>query len=114
MQPLEPDRFVSTVATGAVILDTRPWELVAARPIPGAFHLPLERIQGGAIPDVPLDATLLVVCAWGRKSPLAGLYLEARGFTDVLHLRGGMEALDAADLAAISDVRDATPGTEPR
>ena len=93
MQPVEPDDLANLLRDGAVLIDTRPFELALRRPLATALHLPLDRIQGGATPDVAKDATVIVVCEWGRKSALAGLYLEARGFTDVRHLRGGVVAL---------------------
>ncbi len=82
-------------------------ELVARDVIPNAVHVPLDRVREGRLPELPRDADLIVVCEWGRKSELAGLYLEAHGFTRVLHLAGGVAALRRA-----GGVRDAKPGTE--
>jgi rhodanese-related sulfurtransferase len=55
-------------------------------------HLPLERIQQGqhALPHRPL----LLLCEWGAKSELAGLYLEAEGY-QVWNLKGGIRQLTA-------------------
>ena len=93
MRPVEPDDLAALFRQGAVLVDTRPWEVALKRPLHEALHLPLDQIQRGATPAVAKDVTVIVVCEWGRKSALAGLYLEARGFTDVRHLRGGVAAL---------------------
>lgn len=119
MQATEPDELADLLRRGAVMVDTRPWELSLKRPLAAAVHLPLEKIQSGATPDVSRDATVVVVCEWGRKSALAGLYLEARGFTDVRHLLGGVVALasepgwGAEEREDEGSPTDATPGTEP-
>lgn len=109
MQSLDVDAFADAVSAGAVVIDTRPWELVARDPIPDALHVPLDRVRDGELPELSRDAEVIVVCAWGRKSELAGLYLEAHGFTRVRNLAGGAAALRRAD-----GVRDAKPGTERR
>lgn len=78
------------VAAGGVLFDLRlaPGAVfgLTARP------LSLDRVQQGTLPDLPLDTPLYLVCARGQISELAGLYLEAAGFTAVCHLAGGLKA----------------------
>ena len=109
MEPLTPDELAAALDTGAVMLDTRPWELVLRDPLPEAVHAPLEQLQSGRMPDLSREADVIVVCEWGRKSELAGLYLEAHGFTRGRHLLGGVQ-----QLRKTGQIRDARPGTEPR
>ena len=120
MRPVDPNELAALLQHGGRLVDIRPWELVLKRPLDAALHLPLERIQRGESPNIAKDATVIVVCEWGRKSALAGLYLEARGFSDVRHLRGGVAALppNAPEPEQTTEredpATDATPGTEPR
>jgi adenylyltransferase/sulfurtransferase len=109
MRSLDVEAYADAVSAGAIVVDTRPWELVARDPIPGALHVPLDRVREGRLPEVPHDAEVIVLCEWGRKSELAGLYLEAHGFTRIHHLAGGVAALRRAH-----GLRDARPGKEPR
>lgn len=109
MEPLDPDAFEAAVASGAIVIDIRPWEVVARHPIPSAVHAPLEQIQAGRLPDVPRDAVVVVVCEWGRKSELGALYLEAHGFSRVRHLLGGVELVRRR-----GSLRGAKPGRERR
>ena len=108
MDALDPSDYLAALDAGAVVVDTRPWELALRDPLPAAAHAPLEQLQSGRMPELSSDADIVVVCAWGRKSELAGLYLEAHGFTRVRHLIGGVEALRANGA-----LRGARPGTEP-
>lgn len=78
------------VAAGGVLFDLRP----APKPVFGLVPTPLslEAVQRGELPDRLRDAPLYLVCERGLVSELAGLYLEAAGFTDVHHLAGGLRA----------------------
>lgn len=101
--------FIRAVRSGARVWDVRPRHLYARDAVPGAVHVPLEPLRRGQAPDAPKDEPVYVVCEFGHFSELAGLYLEAQGFSAVFHLSGGMQALRRA-----AEVRDAKPGTEPR
>lgn len=78
------------VATGGVLFDLRP----APEAVFGLEPRPLDltAVQRGHLPDLPPDTQLFLVCARGQVSALAGLYLEAAGFTAVSHLAGGSRA----------------------
>jgi molybdopterin/thiamine biosynthesis adenylyltransferase/rhodanese-related sulfurtransferase len=61
--------------------------------IPGAKHVPrgyLELRIEGAVPNK--DAPILLYCAGGTRSALAGRTLQQMGYRNVQHLRGGFTA----------------------
>ena len=78
------------VAAGGVLFDLRPASgaVFGLEPRP----LDLDLVQRGRLPDLPPDTPLFLVCTRGQVSELAGLYLEAAGFTSVAHLAGGLRA----------------------
>ena len=77
------------------LFDTRPPARVQTDGIPGAVPLDLEKVRLGQHPDLPKDTPLYLVCERGQVSELAGLYLEAAGFTEVYNIAGGMKAYRA-------------------
>jgi rhodanese-related sulfurtransferase len=82
------EALLAAAQEGAVVFDLRP----APPHLEGATPLSLEAVQRGELPEVPLDTPVYLVCARGQVSELAGLYLEAAGFTSVHHLAGGLRA----------------------
>lgn len=88
MQNVTRAELEAGVAAGGVLFDLRP--------VPGAVFgleprpLNLDAVQRGDLPDLPPDTPLYLVCGRGQVSELAGLYLEAAGFTAVAHLAGGL------------------------
>ena len=54
--------------------------------------LNLDAVQKGKLPELARDTPVYLVCERGQVSELAGLYLEAAGFTAVYHLAGGTKA----------------------
>lgn len=90
MQNVTRAELEAGVAAGGALFDLRP--------APGAVFgleprpLDLDAVQRGRLPDLPPDTPLYLVCGRGQVSELAGLYLEAAGFTAVSHLAGGLRA----------------------
>jgi glyoxylase-like metal-dependent hydrolase (beta-lactamase superfamily II) len=84
----------------ATLLDVRDAEEVEAWPIPGALHVPLDDLPGGAR-DLPTEGPLVAVCARGRRSAEAARLLAGRGH-QVASLEGGLQAwsttYDAAEV----------------
>ena len=74
------------------LFDLRSQENVAADGLPGARPLSLTVLQEGEVPEAPKDETIYLICERGAVSELAGLYLEAAGFSDVKSVIGGMKA----------------------
>jgi rhodanese-related sulfurtransferase len=78
------------VAEGGALFDVRP----VPKPVFGLTpeRLDLAAVQRGELPELTKDMPLYLVCERGQVSELAGLYLEAAGFTRVFHLAGGLRA----------------------
>ncbi|HEX9844606.1 MAG TPA: rhodanese-like domain-containing protein [bacterium] len=67
--------------------------------IPGATHIPLDRLlSAGAPADWERDAPLLLVCRSGARSTHAAMQLAQWGFTRLHNLTGGMIAWNGARL----------------
>ena len=91
MRPATLRRKVAVGDREVVILDVRPEAEYRAAHIPGAKHLPLERIAAGA----PLLASMkgadvVCVCTSGKRSAMAAMRLRKAGFPTVYNLTGGM------------------------
>ena len=79
------DRFAGEPL--AVLLDVRtPGEYAEGR-IPGSRNLPLDRLNGEALPREP-DTPLFVYCYSGARSAQAAARLRQLGYTDVTDLGG--------------------------
>ena len=77
------------------LFDLRSADEVFADALPGSRPLSLTALQAGEVPDVSKDAPIYLVCERGAVSELAGLYLEAAGFSEVYSLSGGLRAYRA-------------------
>jgi len=74
-----------------VVLDVRTPREFARGHIPGARHLPLERIgEGATLLENLKGARVVCVCASGKRSAIAAARLRGAGFRDVYNLSGGM------------------------
>ena len=74
------------------LFDTRAQALTERDGLTGARAVSLEALQAGDLPDLPKNEPICVMCEHGAVSELAGLYLEAAGFTEVYNLAGGVAA----------------------
>jgi rhodanese-related sulfurtransferase len=75
-----------------VVVDVRTLEQPDQERFPNALRIPIHDLQNG-FHSLPTDRPLLLVCERGLISELAGLYLEAQGYTEVYHLEGGLRKL---------------------
>jgi rhodanese-related sulfurtransferase len=77
--------------TEAVFLDVREDSELAICRIDGALHIPI-----GEIPErfeaLPEKVPLVVFCHHGMRSMHVLQYLEAKGFENVVNLKGGIHA----------------------
>lgn len=74
-----------------VVLDVRSAGEFARGHIPGARHLPLERVgEGAALLGNLKGARVVCVCATGKRSAVAAVRLRRAGFGHVYNLSGGM------------------------
>ena len=84
------------VANGALLVDVRDGtEVAATGKVPGALHVSRGLLEFKADPDSPShdkafsrDKTVLLYCASGGRSALAGKLLQDFGYTDVRNIGG--------------------------
>jgi rhodanese-related sulfurtransferase len=82
---------------GVLFLDIRESEEVRRGAIPGAIAIPRGILEGHVEDFVPsMDVPLILYCASGNRSALAGQTLLVMGFTDVRNLTGGIHAWASA------------------
>ena len=92
MKSVSVAAFRQALEGGAAAFDTRTAARYQQDGLPGVVHLPLEAVQTGTLPDLPKEAAVYLICERGQMSELAGLYLEAAGFSEVYNVAGGMLA----------------------
>lgn len=100
---LSPDQVAARRAQGAVLLDVRdPTEVAASGKIAGAVAVSRGMLEFRADPAAPSrhpalrpDAPVLVYCASGGRSALAGRSLQALGYTQVFNAGGFKELADS-------------------
>lgn len=103
VRSMGPGRLRASLGGGRrlIVLDVRSEREFTAGHIPGAKHLPLERIG----PGLPLLASMrgsevVCVCASGKRSALAAVKLKRAGFPVVYNLLGGMLFWGRKDVTA--------------
>lgn len=98
------------IPSNAVLIDVRDELDAIAVPLSSlsalrVIHAPLGGLENGAALELPAGAPLIVVCAIGQRSELAGAYLLADGASDVYLLLGGVRAwrraLEPCDLETV-------------
>lgn len=83
-----------------MLIDVRePVEFEISR-IPGSVLIPVGGIKdGSALADIPRDVPLILHCKAGSRSATALASLHAAGYSDVVHLEGGIDAWLAGDFS---------------
>lgn len=84
----------------AGVLDIRePREVEGGTKIIGALHVPFSQLKD-RVDTLALDKAkpLVVYCARGQRSVMAGSTLKAAGFTQLYNLNGGFKAWSEAGL----------------
>lgn len=83
--------------TGEVVLiDVRTPAEYAEGHVPGAIHLPLDKLLSGAsVPAAPADPVYLICRSGGRSGKAVG-YLSKNGFAKPINVTGGTLAWQAA------------------
>lgn len=99
IENLSADAVAAEIENGAVLVDLREADEVAAGMIPSAIHIPRGMLEFRADPTSPyhddrLDPSKRVVvhCASGGRSALAAKTLKDMGYESVAHLDGGINA----------------------
>lgn len=72
-----------------VLLDVRDQNEVNLGKVPGAVHISRGTLEGRVESAVPRDAKVVVYCAAGNRSALAGVTMQEMGYTDVVSMAGG-------------------------
>jgi hydroxyacylglutathione hydrolase len=82
-----------------VVLDVRTDSEFASGHVPGAVHIPFQKVSS-RLDELPgdKDETIVVYCAHGPRAAWAGRALRNAGYTKVVYLEGHMTAWEAADL----------------
>ena len=90
------------IAKGALVVDVRDGTEVAQGKVKGAVHAQRGLIEFKADPEMPThdpafqkDRTVIVYCASGGRSALAGKTLQDMGYSDVRNLGGFKGWVDA-------------------
>ncbi|MBV2234954.1 MAG: sulfurtransferase [Sterolibacterium sp.] len=77
-----------------VLLDVRePWEFASGH-IAGSIAMPMNSVPARYM-DMAQDALTVTICHHGQRSLQIALFLERKGFSQVLNLAGGIAAWEA-------------------
>jgi adenylyltransferase/sulfurtransferase len=91
-------------AQGVLLVDVRGSNERAIAGVPGAKAIHLDEFRSGtAVPQIPFDQPVVILCKTGARSQEAARILIAAGHPDVRSLSGGV-------LAWVRDVGPAQPG----
>ena len=74
-----------------LVLDVREPEEIAIASLKGARTIPMNDIPSRH-GELPRDAEIVVLCHHGMRSAQVVGFLAAQGFTQVVNLRGGIDA----------------------
>ena len=83
--------------TAPVVIDVRSAEEFAAGHIPGALHIPFAEVAT-RISEVAAPDGVALYCMVGPRARLGEQALLESGYTEVLHIEGGMQAWEASGL----------------
>ena len=99
---ISPDEAKALMAQGALVVDVRDGTEVVNGKVKGAVHVQRGLIEFKADSETPShdpafqkDRTVIVYCASGGRSALAGKTLQDMGFSDVRNLGGFKGWVDA-------------------
>ncbi len=99
---ISPEEARDLIAQGALVVDVRDGTEVALGRVKGAVHAQRGLIEFKADPEMPShdpafqkDRTVIVYCASGGRSAMAGKTLQDMGYTDVRNLGGFKGWVDA-------------------
>lgn len=101
--------------TGVLFVDVREAHEVTEGVIPGAVHIPLERVETAIYPDSPYynaafddAAEIVFYCASGRRSAVAAQQSTETAICQVAHVEGGIRAWANAG-GPVQAIRAPTP-----
>jgi molybdopterin/thiamine biosynthesis adenylyltransferase/rhodanese-related sulfurtransferase len=102
-------RLLGDAARGAVLIDIREADEIAAAGAPRGAHAVPRGFLELRIADIAdrLERPVLVMCGSGKRSLFAAASLRELGYTDVRSVAGGFEAWQSQGLAIVRDERPA-------
>ena len=84
-------QYLDSATEKPLLLDVRePWDYRIVH-LDDSVLIPMRQIPA-AIDTLDRDRETIVICHHGVRSRQVALYLERLGFTNVVNLRGGMDA----------------------
>ena len=99
---ISPEEARDLIAQGALVVDVRDGTEVTLGKVKSAVHAQRGLIEFKADPEMPShdpafqkDRTVIVYCASGGRSAMAGKTLQDMGYTDVRNLGGFKGWVDA-------------------
>ena len=116
LRRLEPAQAHEAVRNGALLIDTRSGDDIAeSGRVPGSVHVPLSVLEWRLDPAsefkdpsiASLDTDVILICAHGYSSSLAGARLQQLGFRNVADVVGGYTEWVAAGLPVEAAVEQA-------
>lgn len=99
---LTPTLLTQQVNQGATLIDLRSDEDFKAGHITGATHIPMETLKQQPDSVGDKNQKIVLYCARGNFSASAVTILKKAGFTDVMHLGGGMNAWRQDNLPVVT------------
>lgn len=100
---ISPQEAASLIARGAVLVDIREADEYARERIAGARHLPLSRVEAGALPK---DAAAVIFhCRSGARTRANARQLAGGAACSTYLLEGGLEGWKRAGLPIVTDRR---------
>ncbi|MCP4711875.1 MAG: rhodanese-like domain-containing protein, partial [Planctomycetes bacterium] len=75
---------------GLIVVDVRGVDEYCGGHIPGAINLVWTGVTLPGYKQLPVDGKILLICRSGYRSNLAALFLDAKGYTHVYDMVGGM------------------------
>lgn len=97
LTPREVKELQSKPGAALKLLDVRePWEYERVH-LPGCLHIPMDELRE-RLTELDPQQTYVVLCHHGNRSQQVAAFLQARGFSQVMNLAGGIDAW-AANLA---------------
>ena len=103
-QAVGPSDAVRLLNKGAVVIDLRSQAEFDAGHIIDARHLPLEDLaKAGETLKRYRDKVVITCCESGTRAAASARELGAQGFTQVVNLRGGLQAWRAESLPLVRE-----------
>ena len=103
-RPSSPTEAVRLMNQGAVLVDVRSQAEFDSGHILDARHVPQDQVaQAAETLKRFKDKVVIMCCESGMRSSAAARVLQAQGFTNVVNLRGGVQAWRAENLPLVKE-----------